>query len=105
MKIGEKIKEVIDWSPYTQKDVAEVLDVSQTMVSNYISGANPISLDKLERLAEFMGVSIWVFLNGEPLPVTTLDITTQEAELIAEYRRLDGEEQKALNQFLKSIKR
>ena len=104
MKVGQKIKEAIDWSPYKQTDVAKMLGISQGMVSNYISGSNSISLDKLEKIADFLGVSLWTLLNGEPLPVTPLDITEREATVIAEYRRLSPDQQDKLYDLMKTMR-
>lgn len=105
MTVGEKIQEVMDWRGKSQEVLGRLCGISQSAISEYINDKHSPPIDKLKKIADALDVSLWTFLNEEALPVTTLDITTQEAELIAEYRRLDGEEQKALNQFLKSIKR
>ena len=47
-----------------------------------------------------LDVSLWVLLNGEALPVMTLDMTEKERRLIGEYRRLTGSEREAVDHVI-----
>ena len=70
------------------------------MISSYIKGVHAVSLEAAQKIADALDVSLWVLLNGEALPVTTLDMTEKERRLIGEYRRLTGSEQEAVDHVI-----
>lgn len=88
MKMNEKLEELLDWSGMNQNTLAEKLGVSKGTVNAYITGRNSISFEMATKIAEVLGVSTWTMCNGEPLPATDLDITREEAALIANIRSL-----------------
>lgn len=100
MTVGEKIQEVLDWSGLHQKDLAEATGISPSMISSYIKGVHAVSLEAAQKIADALDVSLWVLLNGEALPVTTLDMTEKERRLIGEYRRLTGSEREAVDHVI-----
>lgn len=100
MTVGEKIQEVLDWSGLHQKDLAEATGISPSMISSYIKGVHAVSLEAAQKIADALDVSLWVLLNGEALPVMTLDMTEKERRLIGEYRRLTGSEREAVDHVI-----
>ena len=100
MTLGEKIQEVLDWSGLHQKDLAEATGISPSMISSYIKGVHAVSLEAAQKIADALDVSLWVLLNGEALPVMTLDMTEKERRLIGEYRRLTGSEREAVDHVI-----
>ena len=96
MTVGEKIQELLDWGGKNQKELAELSGVSQSAISDYIRNIRIPSIEA----AHALDVSLWVLLNGEALPVTTLDMTEKERRLIGEYRRLTGSEREAVDHVI-----
>lgn len=97
MTIGEKIGEVLDWSGVTQKELSERTGISPSMVSSYISGTHAVSFESASKIADALDVSLWVLLNGEPLPANENEITKDESRVIGEYRLLTGDEKEMIN--------
>ena len=56
--------------------------------------------EQFAQIADALDVSLWVLLNGEALPVMTLDMTEKERRLIGEYRRLTGSEREAVDHVI-----
>ena len=100
MTVGEKIQELLDWGGKNQKELAELSGVSQSAISDYIRIIRIPSIEAAQKIADALDVSLWVLLNGEALPVTTLDMTEKERRLIGEYRRLTGSEREAVDHVI-----
>ena len=100
MTVGEKIQELLDWGGKNQKELAELSGVSQSAISDYIRNIRIPSIEAAQKIADALDVSLWVLLNGETLPVTTLDMTEKERRLIGEYRRLTGSEREAVDHVI-----
>ena len=52
-----RIKELRDREGMTQKDVAEMIGVSQSTYSTYENGINYLNAERLEKLANIYGVA------------------------------------------------
>lgn len=100
MTVGEKIQELLDWGGKNQKELAELSGVSQSAISDYIRNIRIPSIEAAQKIADALDVSLWVLLNGEALPVMTLDMTEKERRLIGEYRRLTGSEREAVDHVI-----
>ena len=100
MTVGEKIQELLDWGGKNQKELAELSGVSQSATSDYIRNIRIPSIEAAQKIADALDVALWVLLNGEALPVTTLDMTEKERRLIGEYRRLTGSEREAVDHVI-----
>lgn len=90
MTLGEKIQEVLDWSGLHQKDLAEATGISPSMISSYIKGVHAVSLEAAQKIADALDVSLWVLLNGEALPVMTLDMTEKVSRNRIRVKERDG---------------
>ena len=53
-----RIKELRDREGMTQKDIAEMIGVSQSTYSTYENGINYLNAERLEKLANIYGVSV-----------------------------------------------
>ena len=53
-----RIKELRDREGMTQKDVAEMIGVSQSTYSTYENGINYLNAERLEKLANMTGAEI-----------------------------------------------
>jgi transcriptional regulator with XRE-family HTH domain len=57
MNVGENIKKLRELKNYTQKSMADMLEVSQKTYSNIENAGNSISIDLVERIAKILKVS------------------------------------------------
>ena len=60
-----RIKELRDREGMTQKDVAEMIGVSQSTYSTYENGINYLNAERLEKLAKIYGVSVDYLLGRD----------------------------------------
>jgi len=56
MKMKSKIGEIIDSQGYKKKYIAERMDITQSQLSNWISGRSYPPMDKAFKLAKFLNV-------------------------------------------------
>ena len=53
-EISKKLAEAIKQSGYTQRQIAEQINVTQQQISSYINGKNLPALDTLSKLCSFL---------------------------------------------------
>lgn len=58
MFLGKNIKYLRKTKKLTQKDIADVLEVSHQMVSHYESGSTSPQIDVVQKIADFLGVEL-----------------------------------------------
>lgn len=63
--LGDRIREQRKKRGFTQVTLAEVLEVSQTTVSDWESGASRPGLDRLAKIAEKLGCTAAWLLDGQ----------------------------------------
>lgn len=81
----------------TQKDLAAVLYVNQTAVSQWERGATTPSTDMLKRLSQMYGVSVDYLLGADPaVDATPTDEESREAELSKIFDDLTDENKEKL---------
>lgn len=65
MSIGENVRRLRKDRDMTQDSLAAAIDVHQTHISSIERGATP-SIEVIQQLAVFFGVSLDELVNGEP---------------------------------------
>lgn len=98
--VEEKLQEYLIWSGVQQKDLARLSGISKSSISGYVRGERKMTVEALQKIAAALDVSVWTFLNGDPLMVKPIDVTAEECKLLSEYRMLNGEERKLINHTL-----
>lgn len=88
MTVNEKIAELLDWRGVSQLELSNRTGIPHSTINAYITGRTPISLDVANKIATALGVTRWAVLNCEPLLADTLDMTSEEAELVITLRGL-----------------
>ncbi len=68
VEIGAKIKALREKSGFTQKNIAEFLEIDQSLVSKFESGERAISVDMLEKLASLFGCNLSFFMEKADFP-------------------------------------
>lgn len=65
--MGERLKKLRKKHGYTQKDIANFLDISQTLVAKIENNERNLKLTKLLKLCDLYDVNEEYVLYGEPL--------------------------------------
>lgn len=84
--LGEKVKLLRNRRRLKQDDLAEVLDLSRSQVSNLESGRRNLSLKQVEKLCEYFKVDMSYFLMSETTD-SCLDLI-EKAKLLFESKNL-----------------
>ena len=105
MTVGDKIRELLDWSGMSQGELACRTGVPQTTISSYVTGRVSIPVDTVYKIAEALDVSPWTVINCTPLPATALDLTDAEAELVSDMRYLTQHQREIVVQSVKLMRK
>ena len=68
--VGERVKRLMGLNCLTQKNVADMLGCSRSLVSQKCAGKITFSVDEIGKLSNALGVSADVLLGREPLEVS-----------------------------------
>lgn len=79
-RIGKRIKAFREDSGFTQKNIADFLQVDQSLVSMVETGKRSLTADMLEKLADLFGVSLGAF-EEEGAEVRTLSFALRASEI------------------------
>lgn len=93
LKFAQNLKNIMQKRNKTQSDLVKDLSFRQATVSDWLNGKKYPRMDKVEKLANYLGVSINELLMQsvpEP-PVPALQLTDQEKSMIKKYRQLNAD--------------
>lgn len=92
--IGNRIKELREQAHLKQSQIAAYLCVDQSYLSKIENGERAISVEQLERLAEFYGCPLEAFENPDvkvspiQFALRAKDITLEDMNIIAEINHI-----------------
>lgn len=93
LKFAQNLKNIMQKRNKTQSDLVKDLSFRQATVSDWLNGKKYPRMDKVEKLANYLGVSINELLMQsvfEP-PVPAIQLTAQEKSMIKKYRQLNAD--------------
>lgn len=93
LKFAQNLKNIMQKQNKTQSDLVKDLSFRQATVSDWLNGKKYPRMDKVEKLANYLGVSINELLMqsvSEP-PVPALQLTDQEKSMLKKYRQLNAD--------------
>lgn len=96
---GERLKMYRKHAGLTQKQLAEILGVDNSAVSNWERNINNYDIDMLIPLSQTLGVTANDLLGF----FTDFSLDAEEEEVIREFRKLDKNNKKTLLQVLKGL--
>lgn len=110
---GKRLKDSVKHSPYTQKQLSELLDLNQDTFSNYVKEVYYPKADTLYELCKILDVSLdWLLAgsgsprnrSGQVLPAADFsNLCDYEKELLYNYRLLSERNQGRVDQFVYSL--
>jgi len=89
MKLGDIIKELLEQQGLTQKEMAQILDISPSAFGNYVQNAREPDYQTLKRIADYFHVTV-DFLLDHP---DSSDLSHNERLLIHIFRSLSEDQQ------------
>ena len=93
LKFAQNLKNIMQKRKKTQSDLVKDLSFRQATVSDWLNGKKYPRMDKVEKLANYLGVSINELLmqSVSEQPVPTIQLTAQEKSMIKKYRQLNAD--------------
>lgn len=93
LKFAQNLKNIMQKRNKTQSDLVKDLSFRQATVSDWLNGKKYPRMDKVEKLTNYLGVSINELLMQSVLepPVPALQLTDQEKSMIKKYRQLNAD--------------
>ena len=93
LKFAQNLKNIMQKRNKTQSDLVKDLSFRQATVSDWLNGKKYPRMDKVEKLANYLGVSInELLMQSVPeSPVPALQLTDQEKSMIKKYRQLNAD--------------
>lgn len=105
MDVGSKILEVLTWSGISQAELARRTKIAPTTINGYVLGKRKVPFKSLEKIAAALNVSIFIFLNGEPLPANYTELTSAERQMLGDFRMLTRNQQEFILQNIALLKK
>lgn len=97
MHYRERIKEWITDHDIKQKALAKELDITDSVISNCLTGRSQMPIEMLVKLAEIFGVSVDYLAGVTDDSALPLRLDTAERQLIEEFRSLNCDQQEAVH--------
>ena len=87
--VVDRIEQTLKQQKKTKKELLTYLGMKDTNFTVWRYGNGKSYLKYLDKIAEFLGGSISYLIEGNQENATALQVTEEEREIIAKYRRLD----------------
>lgn len=105
MKFAEKIKELRTEHHYTQKELANLLDVKPTTISAWELGTNLPRMDMIQKISNLFNVDIdCLFDTSKSKAKKTLDLDDEDAIFTYEGRKIPKEDIELMKRLLRGKK-
>ena len=97
----EIYQRLLDEKGLKNADVARATGISNMTLSDWKRGKSVPKSDKMQKIAEFLNVSVDYLMTGEEKEVPTF--STEHIELISAYDKLSSADKLAIMQIIKSL--
>ncbi len=98
---GARAKEWITDHDVKQKMLAKEFHITETMLSNYLTGRNDMPVAVLVKIAERFGISMDYLVGLCDKPTAPMQISESEQTLIAAYRTLSKDQRELIAQNIR----
>lgn len=102
----ERLKELRREKKINQLKLAMDLSITQASVSKYEIGAREPSLEILEKMSDYFGVSTDYLIGRSDIkkPMVSKDLEKDEIDLVYKYRKLNEKDKHKLHGYLDCLK-
>ena len=99
IRFSKNLKKIMNKHDKSQSDLVRDLNFRQATVSDWLNGKKYPRMDKIEKLANYFGISINDLLiqTASPAPLT---LTAQEETHIQKYRQLDADGKEDVDDYV-----
>lgn len=95
MNFGDCLKSVLDDREISQREFARQLNIAPTTLNGYIKNTRQPDFELVKKIADTLGVSVDYLFGTDG----GRDYTSDERELILNYRQMDNENKQLLKQL------
>lgn len=99
MSFAEKFKELRKEHRYTQKDIANILDVKPTTISAWELGNNSPRMDMLQKISDVFNVDTGYFFDEKSNQ--TVDLDDDDVIFTYEGRKIPKEDLEMIKRFMR----
>ena len=89
MAISLRLKDIRKKSKMTQTDIAKILGITREAYGMYESGKRQVSIEVLDKLSEYYGLSIDYLVGRVRADETIESLTNDERQILIKYQKLD----------------
>ena len=104
MHYGAKIKDLIDDRDIKQKALAKYLNMSESTLSNYVTGRNEIPLAVLVQIADYFHVTTDYLLGRTEEQAEPFPVSQGERAMLTDFRALSREQKELIVQNLRLMR-
>lgn len=95
-EFGKRLSDIRQANSFSQKQLAEKLNIPQSTYAGYETGSRKIPLDLIVELSKIFKISPTILILGDEINIID-DFIPQEQELIKKYRQLNADGKRELN--------
>lgn len=95
-EFGKRLSDIRQANSFSQKQLAEKLNIPQSTYAGYETGSRKIPLDLIVELSKILKISPTILILGDEINIID-DFIPQEQELIKKYRQLNADGKRELN--------
>ena len=99
LRFSKNLREIMNKHNKSQGDLVRDLNFRQATVSDWLNGKKYPRMDKIERLANYFGISINDLLIQTSAPAP-LSLNQQEETLVKKYRQLDADGKEDVDDYV-----
>lgn len=96
MHYRQRLKEWITDRDLKQKALAKELGVSESVISNYLTGRTQMTIEMLVKMAEYFGVSVDYLAGVTDDPELPVGLSRTERQLVESFRTLNREQRELI---------
>lgn len=100
---AENLSNLLDLNNISQRDIAKILSVSSSTVSNWCTGQKIPRMDKIERIASYFGVTKSDLIEKKPATQEGSELNDEAANLFSIFTELSEEDQRELLTYAKYL--
>lgn len=101
----KRLKELREGKRISQQKLAIDLNISQASISKYEIGSAEPDINSIIRISDYFGVTTDYLLGNSAVkfPLSQSDLSEEEVNLLADYRKLDSLRKQKISAYLKGL--
>lgn len=105
MNYGERIKDLLTDKDTKQKALAKILNVTDDILSNYITGRTTIPPEAMAGVASYFSVTTDYLLGLTDDPLPPFPLSAEERAMVSRYRALTGAQKELVDRGMELMEK